>query len=178
MILLRRGQLWLTLKAKNKYHKQIEVFLHHGVLLLGWKVMERFQMVRLKTECYTDFANYLAAFYNAYKSKGIAPYAISPSNEPVMQPLWNSSLWTADEMGKSITSYLGPTFRKENIPAKIIFGRKSFMGCLYALQLKMVSSKDFTDTILQNYPRAKDFNLIAAGHGYSLSPDIMPIKSR
>ena len=47
---------------------------------------------------------------------------------------------------------------------------------VYMPQLKMVSSKDFTDTILQNYPEAKDFNLIAAGHGYSLSPDIMPIK--
>lgn len=43
-------------------------------------------------------------------------------------------------------------------------------------QLKMVSSKDFTDTILQDYPEIKKFNLIAAGHGYSLSPDIMPIK--
>ena len=43
-------------------------------------------------------------------------------------------------------------------------------------QLKMVSSKDFTDTILQNYPEIKSFNLIAAGHGYSLSPDIMPIQ--
>ena len=42
--------------------------------------------------------------------------------------------------------------------------------------LKMVSSKDFTDTILQDYPEIKKFNLIAAGHGYSLSPDIMPIK--
>ena len=40
----------------------------------------------------------------------------------------------------------------------------------------MVSSKDFTDTILQDYPEIKKFNLIAAGHGYSLSPDIMPIK--
>ena len=130
---------------------------------------------RLKTECYTDFANYLAAFYNAYKSKGIAPYAISPSNEPGYAAPWNSSLWTADEMGKFITSYLGPTFRNENIPAKIIFGENP-LWAVYMPQLKMVSSKDFTDTILQNYPEAKDFNLIAAGHGYSLSPDIMPIK--
>lgn len=35
-------------------------------------------------------ANYLAAFYKAYKSKGITPYAISPSNEPGYAAPWNS----------------------------------------------------------------------------------------
>ena len=172
--LLRRGQLWLTLKAKNKYHISKLVFSTWSAP--AWmKSNGKVSNGRLKTECYTDFANYLAAFYNAYKSKGIAPYAISPSNEPGYAAPWNSSLWTADEMGKFITSYLGPTFRKENIPAKIIFGENP-LWAVYMPQLKMVSSKDFTDTILQNYPEAKDFNLIAAGHGYSLSPDIMPIK--
>ena len=130
---------------------------------------------KLKPECYQDFANYLAAFYKAYKSKGITPYAISPSNEPGYAAPWNSSLWTADEMGKFITSNLGPTFQKENIPAKIIFGENPLWSVVMP-QLKMVSSKDFTDTILQDYPEIKKFNLIAAGHGYSLSPDIMPIK--
>ena len=172
--LLRRGQLWLTLKAKHKYHISKLVFSTWSAP--AWmKSNGKVSNGRLKTECYTDFANYLAAFYNAYKSKGIAPYAISPSNEPGYAAPWNSSLWTADEMGKFITSYLGPTFRKENIPAKIIFGENP-LWAVYMPQLKMVSSKDFTDTILQNYPEAKDFNLIAAGHGYSLSPDIMPIK--
>ena len=78
-------------------------------------------------------------------------------------------------MGKFITSNLGPTFQKENIPAKIIFGENPLWSVVMP-QLKMVSSKDFTDTILQDYPEIKKFNLIAAGHGYSLSPDIMPIK--
>lgn len=98
-----------------------------------------------------------------------------PQTSLVMPPPWNSSLWTADEMGKFITSNLGPTFQKENIPAKIIFGENPLWSVVMP-QLKMVSSKDFTDTILQDYPEIKKFNLIAAGHGYSLSPDIMPIK--
>ena len=172
--LLRRGQLWLTLEAKNKYHINKLVFSTWSAP--AWmKSNGKVSNGKLKPECYQDFANYLAAFYKAYKSKGITPYAISPSNEPGYAAPWNSSLWTADEMGKFITSYLGPTFRKENIPAKIIFGENP-LWAVYMPQLKMVSSKDFTDTILQNYPEAKDFNLIAAGHGYSLSPDIMPIK--
>ena len=172
--LLRRGQLWLTLEAKNKYHISKLVFSTWSAP--AWmKSNGEVSNGRLKAECYMDFANYLADFYNAYKSKGIAPYAISPSNEPGYAAPWNSSLWTADEMGKFITSYLGPTFQKENIPAKIIFGENPLWSVCMP-QLKMVSSKDFTDTILQNYPEIKSFNLIAAGHGYSLSPDIMPIQ--
>lgn len=172
--LLRRGQLWLTLKAKNKYHINKLIFSTWSAP--SWmKSNGNISNGQLKPECYQDFANYLAAFYNAYKSKGIAPYAISPSNEPGYAAPWNSSLWTADEMGKFISSYLGPTFQKEKIPAKIIFGENPLWS-VGMPQLKMVSSKDFTDTILQNYPEVKDFNLIAAGHGYSLSPDIMPIK--
>ena len=172
--LLRRGQLWLTLEAKNKYHINKLVFSTWSAP--AWmKSNGKVSNGKLKPECYQDFANYLAAFYKAYKSKGITPYAISPSNEPGYAAPWNSSLWTADEMGKFITSNLGPTFQKENIPAKIIFGENPLWSVVMP-QLKMVSSKDFTDTILQDYPEIKKFNLIAAGHGYSLSPDIMPIK--
>lgn len=172
--LLRRGQLWLTLEAKNKYHINKLVFSTWSAP--SWmKSNGKVSGGQLKPEYYQDFANYLAAFYNAYKSKGIAPYAISPSNEPGYAAPWNSSLWTAEEMGKFITAYLGPTFQKENIPSKIIFGENPLWSVCMP-QLKMVSSKDFTDTIIHNYPKAKRFNLIAAGHGYSLSPDIMPIK--
>lgn len=172
--LLRRGQLWLTLEAKNKYHVNKLIFSTWSAP--AWmKSNENVSGGHLKPECYQDFADYLAAFYKAYESKGLAPYAISPSNEPGYAAPWNSSLWTADEMGKFITAHLGPTFKKEGIPAKIIFGENPLWSVCMP-QLKMVSSKDFTDAILRDYPQAKGFNLIAAGHGYSLSPDIMPIK--
>lgn len=172
--LLRRGQLWLTLEAKNKYHVDRLIFSTWSAP--AWmKSNENVSNGHIKPECYQDFADYLTAFYEAYKSKGIAPYAISPSNEPGYAAPWNSSLWTADEMGRFITSHLGPTFQKKGIPAKIIFGENPLWSVCMP-QLKMVSSKDFTDTILQKYPQAKEFNLIASGHGYSLSPEIMPIK--
>ena len=171
--LLRRGQLWLTLKAKHKYHISKLVFSTWSAP--AWmKSNGKVSNGRLKTECYTDFANYLAAFYNAYKSKGIAPYAISPSNEPGMQPL-ELFLMDSRRNGKIHHLISRSNLSKREYSCQNHIWRKSFMGC-YMPQLKMVSSKDFTDTILQNYPEAKDFNLIAAGHGYSLSPDIMPIK--
>ncbi len=129
---------------------------------------------KLKPECYQDFA-LSCSFLQSLQIKGITPYAISPSNEPGYAAPWNSSLWTADEMGKFITSNLGPTFQKENIPAKNHIWRESFMVSSHA------STKDGLIQRLHRYnssghPEIKKFNLIAAGHGYSLSPDIMPIK--
>ena len=54
--LLRRGQLWLTLKAKNKYHISKLVFSTWSAP--AWmKSNGKVSNGRLKTECYTDFAN-------------------------------------------------------------------------------------------------------------------------
>ena len=171
--LLRRGQLWITLEAKNKYH--VDKLMFSAWSAPAWmKTNGQPSQGQLKPECYQDFADYLAAFYKAYKSKGITPYALSPSNEPGYAAPWNSSVWSAEEMGKFITAYLGPTFKKQNIPAKIIFGENPLWSVVIP-QISVASSKDFTGTILQKYPEIKDFNIIAAGHGYSLSPDIMPI---
>ena len=45
-------------------------------------------------------------------------------------------------------------FEKENIPAKIIFGENP-LWAVYMPQLKWFHPKNFTDTILQNYPKPK-----------------------
>ena len=64
--LLRRGQLWLTLEAKNKYHINKLVFSTWSAP--AWmKSNGKVSNGKLKPECYQDFANYLAAFYKAYK---------------------------------------------------------------------------------------------------------------
>ena len=63
--LLRRGQLWLTLEAKNKYHINKLVFSTWSAP--AWmKSNVKVSNGKLKPECYQDFANYLAAFYKAY----------------------------------------------------------------------------------------------------------------
>ena len=59
--LLRRGQLWLTLEAKNKYHINKLVFSTWSAP--AWmKSNGKVSNGKLKPECYQDFANYLAAF--------------------------------------------------------------------------------------------------------------------
>ena len=119
--LLRRGQLWLTLKAKHKYHISKLVFSTWSAP--AWmKSNGKVSNGRLKTECYTDFANYLAAFYNAYKSKGIAPYAISPSNEPGYAAPWNSSLWENSSPHISVQPFEKRIFLPKSYLEKILYG--------------------------------------------------------
>ena len=176
--LLRRGQLWLTLEAQNKYHLNKLVFsvwsppawmkdnghLPHDKWVSGGK---------LKPEHYQDFADYLVAFYEAYRSVGIQTYAISPSNEPAYAAPWNSCLWTPQEMGKFITQYLGPTFEKRKVPAKIIFGENPAWSVNFDM-LRVASSLDFTTKIIEDYPEITRFHPIAAGHGYTF-PDTLKI---
>lgn len=171
--LLRRGQLWLTLQAKNKYH--VDKLLFSTWSAPTWmKDNGKVSQGKLRRACYQNFADYLAAFYRAYDSVGLTPYAISPSNEPGYAAPWNSSLWTADEMGEFITSYLGPTFEKEKIPAGIVFGENPYWSVVFP-PLSIVSSSDFTNTVIQNYPGILRFNLIASGHGYDPHVDTFPI---
>lgn len=168
---LRRGQLWLTLLAKNKYHVD-KLFFSAWSAPAYMKTNGKVSQGELKPECYQEYADYLASFYKAYTSVGLEPYALSPSNEPGYAAPWNSSLWTPEKMGEFITRYLGPTFRRMQIPARIIFGENPLWSAV-SPQADFASSLYFTNTILEKYPEIKDFNLIAAGHGYTL-PDSYP----
>lgn len=171
--LLRRGQLWATLQAKNKYHVD-KLFFSTWSAPAWMKDNGKVSQGKLKREHYQDFADYLVAFYKAYESVGLKSYALSPSNEPGYAAPWNSSLWSADEMGEFIAKYLGPTFEKEKIPARIVFGENPYWSVVFPA-LTVVSSSDFTNTVLRNYPEIKRFNLIASGHGYDLKADKLPI---
>lgn len=178
--LLRRGQLWISKYAKEKFDLDKLIFAAWSPPV--WMKTNSSDSIgvyasqgKLKKQCYQDFADYLAGFYEAYDSMGVAPYAISPSNEPGYAAPWNSCTWTANEMGEFISSFLIPTFEKRNIPSKVIFGENPLWTTNYA-PIAMVSSKDFVDTVLDDYPQMPSSRLIAAGHGYALTPEIMPIK--
>lgn len=169
--LLRRGQLWVTRYAHDRYHVDkllFSVWSAPAYMKTNGKVSGG----ELKPESYGDFAAYLVAFYKAYRSAGLPPYAISPSNEPGYAAPWNSSLWTPEKMGKFITEYLGPAFQKEQIPARIVFGENPFWSAV-SEQAAFVSSLAFVNKILGQYPAITEFPLIAAGHGYTL-PDSYP----
>lgn len=169
--LLRRGQLWVTRYAREKYHVDKLLFSVWSAPAY-MKTNGNVSHGELKPECYQAFADYLAAFYRAYSSIGLTPYAISPSNEPGYAADWNSSVWTAEKMGRFITRNLGPTFRKEQIPAHIVFGENPFWSAVSA-QAAFVSSLHFVDQILTQYPEIRQFSPIASGHGYTL-PDSYP----
>lgn len=176
--LLRRGQLWLTTYTKRKYPETLLMFSAWSPpawMKEGGELTPDHYAThgRLKPEHYQDFADYMAAFYKAFQSIGIDTYALSPSNEPGYPAPWNSCVWTFDEMGDFIHHYLLPTFHKEQVPAKIIFGENPAWSTVFD-RLKMISSADFTNDLLKKHPDMKTDRLIAAGHGYVL-PDSLPL---
>ena len=167
----RRGQLWVTKMAKEKFHVD-KLFFSVWSAPAHMKTNGQVSQGELKESSFQDFADYLTAFYKAYSSIGLEPYAISPSNEPGYAAPWNSSLWTAGKMGQFITQYLGPTFEKEGVGAHIVFGENPFWSAVSS-QADFVSSQHFVSTILTDYPEISKFHPIAAGHGYTL-PDSYP----
>lgn len=176
--LLRRGQLWLSTYTQKKYPDTHLIYAAWSppawMKENGYETPDHYASHgRLKPIHYQDFADYLAAFYKAYQSAGANAYAISPSNEPGYPAPWNSCVWSADEMGEFVSNYLLPTFEKQQIPSKIIFGENPAWSTVFEM-LKMISSADFTNSILQKYPGMDMNRLIAAGHGYVL-PDTVPL---
>lgn len=168
---MRRAQLWVSKEAKEKYQVD-KLFFSVWSAPAHMKSNGKVSQGELKENCFQDFADYLSAFYKAYASIGLEPYAISPSNEPGYAAPWNSSLWTADKMGQFITQNLGPTFGKDSVNAHIVFGENPFWSAVSS-QANFVSSQHFVNTILTDYPEISRFQPIAAGHGYTL-PDTYP----
>ncbi len=75
------------------------------------------------------FALYLEKYVQAYAGKGITIEAVHPQNEPGYgtNPYpccgWSSALYV-----KFIRDYLGPLFKKDNVPAQIWCGTMSAQG--------------------------------------------------
>lgn len=172
--LKQRGQLWITKLAKEKYNVD-------KLMFSAWSppaYMKSNQGVSngyLKRKYHQAYADYLAAFYKAYASVGLTPYAISPSNEPGYAAPWNSSLWTPDKMGLFIVENLGPTFKREGIPAKIVFGENPYWSVNNQL-ISVLSSYDFNKLIIDEYPELKEFNVVASGHGYVINEEYGPLQ--
>ena len=128
---------------------------------------------KLKSEHYQHYADYLADFCEAYNKAGIPIYAVSPSNEPGYAAPWNSCLWTPQEMGDFIQHNLLPTLQKRNLEVKVLFGENPAWSTVFD-RLKMISSADFVNNVLQTHADMPEKNIIAAGHGYVL-PDTIPL---
>lgn len=176
--LLRRGQFWLTSHVQQKYPEVRFTFSTWSPppwMKDGNRATELYpaSQGKLKSEHYQHYADYLADFCEAYNKAGIPIYAVSPSNEPGYAAPWNSCLWTPQEMGDFIQHNLLPTLQKRNLKVKVLFGENPAWSTVFD-RLKMISSADFVNNVLQTHADMPEKNIIAAGHGYVL-PDTIPL---
>lgn len=176
--LLRRGQFWLTSHVQQKYPEvrfTFSTWSPPAWMKDGNRATELYpaSQGKLKSEHYQHYADYLADFCEAYNKAGIPIYAVSPSNEPGYAAPWNSCLWTPQEMGDFIQHNLLPTLQKRNLKVKVLFGENPAWSTVFD-RLKMISSVDFVNNVLQTHADMPEKNIIAAGHGYVL-PDTIPL---
>lgn len=176
--LLRRGQFWLTSHVQQKYPEvrfTFSTWSPPAWMKDGNRATELYpaSQGKLKSEHYQHYADYLADFCEAYNKAGIPIYAVSPSNEPGYAAPWNSCLWTSQEMGDFIQHNLLPTLQKRNLKVKVLFGENPAWSTVFD-RLKMISSADFVNNVLQTHADMPEKNIIAAGHGYVL-PDTIPL---
>lgn len=176
--LLRRGQFWLTSHVQQKYPEvrfTFSTWSPPAWMKDGNRATELYpaSQGKLKSEHYQHYADYLADFCETYNKAGIPIYAVSPSNEPGYAAPWNSCLWTPQEMGDFIQHNLLPTLQKRNLKVKVLFGENPAWSTVFD-RLKMISSADFVNNVLQTHADMPEKNIIAAGHGYVL-PDTIPL---
>lgn len=176
--LLRRGQFWLTSHVQQKYPEvrfTFSTWSPPAWMKDGNRATELYpaSQGKLKSVHYQHYADYLADFCEAYNKAGIPIYAVSPSNEPGYAAPWNSCLWTPQEMGDFIQHNLLPTLQKRNPEVKVLFGENPAWSTVFD-RLKMISSADFVNNVLQTHADMPEKNIIAAGHGYVL-PDTIPL---
>ena len=164
--LRRRGQLWVSKVAQQRYHVD-------NLIFSTWtppafmKSNGSTSKGSLKPEYYQRFAEYLAKFYKAYKDAGLNVYSISPVNEPNYETAdWNSCKWTEQQLADFIVNNMGPTFRSEGVNAKIMFGE---LAQWHEIILgSAVSAKSYVEKVIQSNPKVTEYAHIAAGHGYNL----------
>lgn len=164
----RRGQLWVSKVAYKNYNVN-KLFFSTWTPPAFMKTNGARQQGSLKPESYQMFANYLAGFCKAYKQAGLDVYAMSPVNEPnFATPDWNSCKWAEADLAKFIVENMGPTFEREGLNAKIVFGEVAQWSTLLLGQLNLVSAKKYVENVIKADERVVQYADVAAGHGYDL----------
>jgi glucuronoarabinoxylan endo-1,4-beta-xylanase len=119
----------------------------------------------LKTECYADFAAYLAEYIRIYKERhGIDIYAISPSNEPDYTATYSSCLWSGEQFAFFYKHHLEPEFAKRGItaptfgPEVMHFGNSSLRkyAAMFAGDVQMpdiVAMHGYEDSVIEPLDR-------------------------
>ncbi len=86
----------------------------------------------LKTNKYQAYANYITKFIQAYESRGIDIYAITPTNEPDHASYdWPALPMSHTEAQNLVKNYLYPTLRANNLDTKILCWDHSYTTTNY-----------------------------------------------
>lgn len=158
----RKGQLWITKQAKENYHVNKLIFSVWSAPAY-MKSNGSVSKGNLSTSYYQAFADYLSDFCDAYKSAGLNVYALSPANEPEYAASWNSCEWSYSQLGNFLSNNMIPTFTTKQPGVKIIFGENAQWNKVWYVYQ---GSKEFTNKVINNYPKVAQYPVIAAGHGY------------
>lgn len=163
-IALRKGQLWINKKVNALYDVDKLVYSVWSPPIY-MKSNGSESKGNLKSSYYQQYADYLSAFCDAYRSVGLETYAISPANEPEYAAEWSSCTWLpgTTTLGPFIVKNMGPTFAAKQPNVKIIFGENAQWTAILGF---IMGSKNYVRDILNINTRITDFPLIAAGHGY------------
>lgn len=76
---------------------------------------------KLKRECYTLWAEYVAKYLEAYRDMGIRIDRITVQNEPEATQTWDSCLYTAQEEGELVREALAPVLARHGLENVEIF---------------------------------------------------------
>ncbi|REK65039.1 MAG: glucan endo-1,6-beta-glucosidase [Cohnella sp.] len=110
---------------------------------------------------YTAYANYFVKYINAFKAEGVPIDAITVQNEPLHTTSGYPSMSMSDtEQRDFIKNYLGPAFRSNNIPAKIVVYDHNWDQTYYATNI-------FADAAASQYIDG------SAWHCYAGNPSAM-----
>ncbi len=92
---------------------------NNSVLRSGWGGPPN----KLRLDMYQEFADYLAEYVEGYEEHfGIKITHISPTNEPDLSTSYSSNEWSPQELSDFVGNYLGPTFERRGVEAKIVVG--------------------------------------------------------
>ena len=164
------GQMWLVDYLSRK-HKSMKYMFSVWSPPKKWKDKDSNSGGSLKAIHYEDYANYLIDFVKEYEKKfGINIYGLSPTNEPDNTfTAWSTCKWTPEQLA----DFSHNTFRKSLDAAgyndkKIIMGEcSSWWKASYSSFL--TASNQFFKKCLESEASLANDNVIAAGHGYSMS---------
>lgn len=161
---LMKGQLWINKRVKALYDVD-KLIYSVWCPPIYMKSNKDESGGYLKRSYYQQYADYLSAFCDAYRSVGLETYAISPANEPEYAAPWSSCLWLpgTTTLGPFIVNHLGPTLQAKHPDVKIIFGENAQWTGILGF---VMGSKNYVRDILNLNSRITNYPLIAAGHGY------------